>query len=131
MCVLWISVNCSNLCSPNFSLKLLTTSSWGSHLKLLCSWNMEYSIHCSRNQHSQQTLTEGRILANGWTHLSSMTIFVPLFIRRVVKSYHSDIKYHMKVNIKYSVALTFHFTCHNSRDTRQSILTSDLVFIGK
>jgi hypothetical protein len=41
------------------------------------------------------------VLANG-THVSSMTIFVHLFIRSVIqKSYHGDMKYHITLRISY------------------------------
>jgi hypothetical protein len=47
---------------------------------------------------------EGRILANRWAHPSSMTIFVHLSIRSVSwKNYHSDIKYHITLNIIFGV----------------------------
>ena len=54
--------------------------------------------------HRKLLTREGRVSANGWTHPSSMTLFVHSFIRSVVqKCYHSDIKYHMKPSIIFSV----------------------------
>ena len=50
---------------------------------------------------------EGRVLAKGWTHPSSMTIFVYLFLRCVIsKSYWNDSKYHMTLNTILSVVST-------------------------
>ena len=43
---------------------------------------------------------EGRVLANGWTHSSSMTIFVHLFIRSVTQKVTIvNIEYHITRNI--------------------------------
>jgi hypothetical protein len=51
--------------------------------------------------HHKLLTTEGR---DGWTHLSSMTIFVLLFIRMChPKNYLRDIKQHMTLNIIVSV----------------------------
>ena len=44
-----------------------------------------------------------RVLTDGRTHPSSMTIFVHLFIWSVIKSYHSDTKYYMTMNIIFNV----------------------------
>ena len=49
---------------------------------------------------------KGRVLANGWTHPSPMTIFIRSVIR---KRYHSDIQYHTTLNTILSVAVTFVF----------------------
>ena len=55
--------------------------------------------------HHKSVTSEGRVLANGWTHPSSMTIFVHLFIYKKchLKSYHGDIKYHMTLNNIFSL----------------------------
>ena len=44
-----------------------------------------------------------RVLANGWTHPSSMIIFELTHTKCHMKSYHSDIKYHLTLNIIFSV----------------------------
>ena len=50
--------------------------------------------------HHKLLTIEGRVLANGWTHPSSMTIFVPLIHKKChPKKYHSDIKYHTALTI--------------------------------
>ena len=54
--------------------------------------------------HHKLLTREGRVLANGWTHPSSMTIFVHLFIRSVIRKVTtSDTKYHLTLNIIFSV----------------------------
>ena len=48
----------------------------------------------------------GRVLANGWTHLSSITVCVHVFIISVIPKFTIvtyDIKYHMTLNIIFSV----------------------------
>ena len=57
--------------------------------------------------------------ANGWTHPPSMTIFVNSFVRSIYhpKSSYSDIKYHMTLNVMYSVvvfAIFFEFRNPNT-----------------
>ena len=55
--------------------------------------------------HHKLLTREGGDLANyGWTHPTSMTKFVRLFIRSVIrKATHSDIKYLMTLSITFSV----------------------------
>jgi hypothetical protein len=49
-------------------------------------------------------IKEGRVLANGWTHPSTMTIFVHLIHKKChPKSYHSDTNYHMTLDFIFSV----------------------------
>ena len=51
---------------------------------------------------------EGRFLANGWTHPSSMTIFVDLFIRSVFRKVTTmTLEYHMTLNIIFSSVVVF------------------------
>ena len=52
--------------------------------------------------HCKLLTREGRVLSNGWTYPSSMTIFVHLFIRRCCpKSYHSALKYYIYCTYYY------------------------------
>ena len=51
--------------------------------------------------HHKLPTREDRVLTNGWTQPSSMTILANLFIN--LKSYHSDNKYHMTLNIIFCV----------------------------
>ena len=57
--------------------------------------------------HHKFSTRERKVLAYRLTHQSSMTIVVQSFIQSVIQnSYHSDIKYHMTLNIMFSVLLT-------------------------
>ena len=53
--------------------------------------------------HHKLLTGEGRVLANGWTHPSSMTISVHLFMTSITRKV--AIKYHLTLNIKFSVAI--------------------------
>ena len=56
---------------------------------------------------------EGRVLANGCTHLSSMTIFVHFIYKKChSKNYHSDTKYYMTPNIIFSALTQFRISTH-------------------
>ena len=71
------------------------------HLLGKCSSKFQSSMTIF---HHKLRTREGRVLTNGWTHLSSMTIFCSLDNKKShPKSYHSDIKYHMKLKIIFSV----------------------------
>jgi hypothetical protein len=52
--------------------------------------------------HDKLLTKESRVLANGWTHPSSMTVFINLFIYTKChpKSYDSDIKHRMTLNMR-------------------------------
>jgi hypothetical protein len=62
---------------------------------------------------------EGSVWANVWTHPSSMTILVNLFIRSVIwKVTFNDIKCHMALDIMFSVVRWLPhpiITCHHKR----------------
>ena len=87
-CKLWCSVT-NVKCSPNIICHSLYVV-----LGIIDLWCCNYyhlpSDFSSKFQSSMtmfyhKLLTrEGRVLANGWTHPSSMTIFVHLFIRSVI-----------------------------------------------
>ena len=63
-------------------------------------------FHPNFNHHHKLLTIEGRSLTNGCTRPSSMTLFVSLFHKKChPKRYHSDIEYHMTLNIILSVAL--------------------------
>ena len=54
--------------------------------------------------HHKLLAREGRVSANGWAHPSSMTIFVHFIHKKChLESYRSDIKYHVTLNIIFSV----------------------------
>jgi hypothetical protein len=55
--------------------------------------------------HHKWLIRADKVLAIGWTHPPSITIFVHLCIKKChSKRYHSDIKYTMTLNIIFSVA---------------------------
>ena len=70
-------------------------------------------IQISINISSNFLTREGRVLANGCTHLSSMTIFVHFIYKKChSKNYHSDTKYYMTLNIIFSALTQFRISTH-------------------
>ena len=56
---------------------------------------------------------EDRVLGNGWTHPSSMIMLFSLIHKKWhPKSYHSDIKHHMTLNMTYH----FNWICPRTSD---------------
>ena len=74
-----------------------------SHLPSDVSSNIQSSMRIFH--HKLLTRREGRVLANGWTRPSSMTLFGQLIHKKYhPKSYHSGLKDHMTRGILFRVA---------------------------
>ena len=123
--VVLLNTNCKSWCSvinTNFHPTSFITpcKSWGIEVLHCCNYchlpsDFSFKFESSMTIFHHKLLTrKGRVLADGWTHPSSMIIFVHLFIRKChLKSYQIDINYHMTLNsILYSVVpveLNFRF----------------------
>ena len=95
---------------------------WGLHIysvAITFTYQVVFSPKSSTKiSHHKLLPREGRVLTNGWTHPWSMTISFHLFIRIAIqKSYHSDKKYLMTLNIIFGVVWSCGFTdnSHNAK----------------
>ena len=80
--------------------------------------------------HHKLLTREGRVLANGWTHPSSMTIFVQLIHKKChPKRYHSGIIYHMRLNIIFNIFLGDRLNTKLGDHGLQNLTTVDLLYV--